>query len=330
MADEPVRWGILGTAAIAPRSFLPALLAAGNGEAYVVGGRDGARATRFAAQNGIASGVEGYDAVIADERVEAIYNPLPNSLHAEWTIKALRAGKPVLCEKPLCVSVEETQQVLDVARETGVLLWEAFVYPFHRQTARLQQLLADGAIGTPQEVQSTFTYVLESRDDIRASFELAGGALNDIGCYCIALARTVFKADPVEALGWAHWAPEGVDEELAGVLLFGDNRRLTLSVSMALADDTSSRILGTNGEIRLTNAWHPGESDSLQITNQDGTRTEASNQKEPSFTDAVRHINRVIRLQEEPLHLAIDEALGNALGVDLLRRSAQSGCREAK
>jgi predicted dehydrogenase len=194
--------------------------------------------------------------------------------------------------------------------------------------ARVRQLLQSGAIGTPREVQSTFTFVIQDRGDIRLSSELAGGALADVGCYCVALARYVFESDPTAAVAWARYAPEGVDEELAGVLSFTDDRRLTLSCGFALPDDTFSRVLGTEGEIRFTNAWHPTQADSFQVTHERDVVVEASNQEEPSFTDAVRHINAVVRGREEPRHLAIEEAMGNAVGIDLLRRSAQSGQRE--
>jgi predicted dehydrogenase len=267
----------------------------------------------------------GYETLLEDDEVEAIYNPLPNALHAEWTIAALRAGKAVLCEKPMCTSVEETHAVLEVARETGTPLWEAFVFPFHQQMERVRDLIADGVIGETREVQSTFHFTLGSRDDIRLSRELAGGALNDIGCYCVAFARQVFASEPLNGTAVARWAPEGVDEEVAGVLGFSEGRRLVFSCAMDLPHTTFARIAGTEGEIRLTNPFHPKDEDTIEVHHGDGVELYTSEQREPSFTPALRHINRVVRAREKPIHLAVNEAMGNALGLELLHRSARSG-----
>jgi predicted dehydrogenase len=177
----PVRWGIIGTARIARTAFLPGLREAG-GVAAAVAGRDQQRAELFARENGVERAVAGYQRLIDDPAVDALYIPLPNALHAEWTISALRAGKPVLCEKPLCATLAETERVLAVAGETGTLLWEAFVFPFRDQFSRLTGLLAGGEIGDLREIQSSFHFQLSRGDDIRLSSELGGGALNDVGC----------------------------------------------------------------------------------------------------------------------------------------------------
>jgi predicted dehydrogenase len=318
----------MSTADIARTSFLPALEASGGGVVQVVAGRDRARTEAFARECGVPRSELGYETLLEDDEVEAIYIPLPNALHAEWTIAALRAGKPVLCEKPMCTSMGETHAVLEVARETGTPLWEAFVFPFHQQMDRVRDLIADGAIGETREVQSTFHFTLGSRDDIRLSRELAGGALNDVGCYCVALARLVFASEPVEGMAVARWAPEGVDEEIAGVLGFFEGRRLLFSCAMDLPHTTFARIVGTEGEIHLTNPFHPRDDDTLEVRRSDQSRLFTSEQREPSFTPALRHINKVVRSQEKPVHLAVNEAMGNAIGLELLHRSARSGCLE--
>jgi predicted dehydrogenase len=268
---------------------------------------------------------EGYETLLEDDAIEAIYIPLPNSLHAEWTIAALRAGKPVFCEKPMCVSVEETQTVLDVAAETGTPLWEAFVFPFHRQMTKLRGLIAEGKIGEVREVQATFHFTLDSRDDIRLSKELAGGALNDVGCYCVALACQVLGADPVDGFAVARWTPEQVDQEASGVLRFSDERRLVLSCAMDLPQDTFARVIGTEGEIRLTNPYHPHESDWFEVCSGKHSDRFQSEQAEPSFTPALQHIQSVIRNREQPRHLAVDDAMAIARGLEILHQSARSG-----
>ncbi len=183
-----VRWGILGTAKIARNLFLPSLREAG-GEPAAVAGRDADRAARWAADNGIGRAVTGYQDLIDGPDVDALYIPLPNALHGEWTIRALEAGKPVLCEKPLTGSVAQTGRVLAAARQTGTPLWEAFAFPFHDQMARLRGILADGAIGDLREIQSGFHFLMSDPEtNVRMFAELEGGALLDVGCYPVRLA----------------------------------------------------------------------------------------------------------------------------------------------
>jgi predicted dehydrogenase len=323
LAVEPVRWGILGAAGIAASAFLPALDDAGGGRAVVVGSRGLARATAWADANGVASAVGSYEAVLADADVEAVYIPLPNALHAEWTIAALEAGKAVFCEKPLCATPAETARVLEAARDG--LLWEAFVFPFSAQTDRLLALLADGAIGDVREVVSRFHFDLDDPGDIRLSAELAGGATQDVGCYAVRLARLVFDAEPLTdgALAEAVWQG-GVDAELWGALAFPGDRRLLLSCGFRSAYDTTTSVHGTRGSIRLTNPFHPGDDDTLALV-RDGDAIEtwpAAPSGERSFAPAIRHIHRAVRGEEEPRHLAVHEAMGNADAIDALLAAA--------
>lgn len=322
--DSPVRWGIMGTANIARSAFLPGLRAAGGGEAYAVAGRDRTRTEEYARVNEIEHAYEGYDALLQDPNVDAVYIALPNSLHAEWTIATLRAGRAVLCEKPLCTSVEETADVLRVARETGTLLWEAFVFPFQPQMHRLSTTIESGGIGDPVEVQSNFHFQIRSRQNIRLDPELGGGALNDVGCYCIRLANFVFGADPQRGIAVANWAPEGVDAEMQGVLDYPDGDHLLFSCGLQRRVDVFSRVLGTAGEIRLTNPFHPSATDTMEIRSGETVTIEASGQDTPSFTPAIQHIQAAIRGQAAPRHLAIDDAMGAALGLQFAQDSARA------
>src|SRR6202035_2818499 len=168
VSAHPVRWGILGTANIARAQFLPGLREAG-GTAAAVAGRDAGRAGQYARDNGIRRAVCGYQNLIDAPGIAALYTPLPTPLHAEWTLRPLAAGKPVLCEKPLCGNLGDTVRVLDAARQTGTLLWEAFVFPFHQQIARLHDLVAGGAIGDLMEIKSNFHFQLSNPGNIRYS-----------------------------------------------------------------------------------------------------------------------------------------------------------------
>jgi predicted dehydrogenase len=323
--EEPIRWGILGTAGIAESAFLPALREAGDGVALVVASRDGERAAAWAAEQGVTRGVEGYERVIEDAEVEAVYVPLPNGLHAEWTVAALDAGKAVFCEKPLCGTVEETERVLEAARTAAGSLWEAFVFPFHEQMTQVRGLIASGEIGEVREIQSRFHFFMDDPNDIRMFAELAGGSIQDVGCYPIRLARLLFDDEPElsRAFADAVWVGTGVDTELWGALAFPADRRLVFSCGFRSADDTFTRVLGTEGEIRMTNPFHPEAGDELTVLVEGESETQTPVPSgERSFTPAIRHIHRALRGLESPRHLAVDEAMGNAAAIAALLAAA--------
>jgi predicted dehydrogenase len=321
--SAPIKWGIMSTANIARSSFLPALREAG-GLACAVASRDFVRAQAFATRNGILSAVEGYGELLADPKVDAVYIPLPNSLHAEWIIASLRAGKAVLCEKPLCISADETRQVISAAKETNQLLWEAFVYPFRRQTARIKEILASGDIGALREIQSNFHFTLRHRDNIRLNPQLGGGALYDVGCYPISLGRFFFGDEARGAVAMAHWGSDRVDEEMHGILGFSSSRRLVFSCGMLRPLDTFTRFIGSEGEIRLTHPFHPRTEDTVEIRAESIQAVEQPTAWEQSFTPALRHIHAALLGQEQPRHLAVEEALGNAIAIDALYASSRS------
>ncbi len=312
----------MGTAGIARKQFLPAVREAG-GTAAVVAGRDLARAQDYATRHGIGRAAAGYQALLDDPGVDAIYLPLPNSLHAEWTIRALRAGKPVLCEKPLCGTLAETRQVLAVAQQTGTLLWEAFVFPFQAQLAQIRSLLADGVIGELREIQASFHFQLTGPENIRLRRDLAGGALNDVGCYPVRLAGELITAPHESA--WAVSVPggAGVDVETQGSLGFPGGKRLLFSCGFRRADDTFGRLLGTGGQISITAPYHPRAEDTFQVAvaGKPPRSYPAAGPEQP-FTAAIRHIQAVLRGQEEPRSLALDTSLRTAQALHDLRESA--------
>ena len=321
MSSDPVRWGIISTANIARGQFLPGLRAAG-GVAAAVAGRDLGRAQAWAEQHGVDRAVAGYQTLIDDPDIDALYIPLPNSLHAEWTVKALRAGKPVLCEKPLCGTLAEVEQVLAVAKETGTLLWEAFVFPFHAQFAAVQKLLADGAIGELLEIQSDFHFLVRNPANIRLARDLDGGALNDVGCYPARIALELFGAGHTDAWATAVWGGHDVDVDTQGSLGFPGGRRLLLTCGMRRAYDTFTRLLGTAGQIQLTNPFHPGRGDSYTVlTDGEPPRTLDAGAAEPSFAGMIRHIQNVLRGGEAPRQLALDTSLASARALHDLHQS---------
>lgn len=323
-AQPPTRWAILGTATIAQTTFLPCLHAVG-GVAELVAGRDADRAAKYADANGVRRSVAGYERALADDAIDAVYIPLPNRMHAEWTIAGLQAGKAVLCEKPLAWTAEETAQVLDVARETGQPLWEAIMFPFHRQTQRWQELLADGAIGEVREVHAAFHAPLADRADIRYSPELGAGALADVGCYPVRLGRMVLGDEAVGVRAAQVRTEDGVDVETWGTVEFPQRRRLLFSCSFTQSYNTMARILGTEGELRVSMPYAALPVDTVELHADDGTVTvEHHGTEEKPFLDILRHIHAVLAGEEEPRHLAVNDAYGSAAILDAVRRSAES------
>ncbi len=344
MSSPPVvRWGIVGTANIARRQFLPGLAEAGGGRPLLVGGRDRVRTEGWAAAEGVERAVEGYEAVVTDPEVDAVYVALPNTLHATWTIRALEAGKAVLCEKLLCPTASEAAGVLDVARRSGALLWEAFVFPFQAQHARLLSLAGDGAVGEVVEIESAFHFRVSQPGNIRLDPDLGGGALADVGCYPVRLAQELYGPAPPAAAappargegapGWpAVWCsarpgPSGVDADSAAIVEWG-GRRLVLSVGFGRAYDTFTRILGTTGQIALTNPYHPGPSDSLTVSTEGSEpRVEHPTLDERSFSAALRHIHAVLAGSEQPRHLALEDTLPTLHVLDALEAAWRSASR---
>jgi predicted dehydrogenase len=317
------RWGIIGTANIARAVFLPGLRQAG-GQAAAVAGRDADRTAKFASDNGIGRAVVGYQTLIDDPDIDALYIPLPNALHAEWTIRALEAGKPVLCEKPLCGTLADTERVLATARRTGTLLWEAFSFPFHAQLEEIKSLVADGAIGELIEIKSDFHFTVRSAANIRLSHDLQGGALLDVGCYPVRLAQEFFG--PAHESTWARatWGGDDVDVDTWGVMDYPAGRRLMFSCGFGRSYDAFTTLEGTGGQIHVTNPFHPGPDDSYQVLrpgDQQGPVPAAPD--ELSFTPLTRHINAVLAGQQEPRLLAIDTALPTAQALDELATRAR-------
>ena len=324
-AAGQVRWGIIGTANIARAAFLPGLRSAG-GVPAAVAGRDAAKTEKFATENGVERPVTGYQRLIDDPDIDALYIPLPNALHAEWTIRALEAGTPVLCEKPLTGTLPDTERVLAAARQTGTLLWEAFVFVFHPQIGAIEELVADGAIGELMEIKSNFHFMIKNPANIRFSRELEGGALRDVGCYPVRLAQLMFGPDHEGAWARAVIGGDGVDADTWGVLGYSGGRRLMLSAGMKRSYDTATSLEGTNGQIRVTNPFHPGPADSYQVATAGvEPRTVSAGADEPSFTAAIRHINAVIRGEEEPRMLALETSLATAKALNDLAQSFSGG-----
>ena len=193
-----------------------------------------------------------------DPEIDVIYNPLPNSLHAEWTIKALRAGKHVLCEKPMALTLAELDAMAEPAqRKSGRVLAEAFMYRHHPQTLKAKELVADGSLGKLQLVKGSFTFMLTHEDDVRLDKELGGGSIWDLGCYPISYARTMIGAEPLEVFGWQVTGPTGIDMSFIGQMRFPNDVHAQFDCGFASPEHSFVEIVGTEGTLNIPFPFQP-------------------------------------------------------------------------
>jgi predicted dehydrogenase len=272
----PLRFGILGAARIAPMALVNPARRVLEASVLAVAARDPERARRFAARHGIPRVHPTYDALLADPEVEAVYNPLPNALHAPWTIRALEAGKHVLCEKPFAATVAEAEAMAAAADRTGRVLVEAFHYRYHPLFGRLRALLDEGAIGQVRHLEAHFCIPLIRRGDIRYRADLAGGALMDTGCYTVHLLRHLAGAEPEVVAAEARWTRGGVDRWMEARLRFPDGRtaRLTTSLLSTVLLRASVGIEGSRGRIAVLNPIAPQFFHRLRVSTPERTRGE--------------------------------------------------------
>lgn len=247
---QKIRWGILSTANIGRKRVIPAIQKSNNGEVYAVASRNEASAREFADELGIPVAHGSYEALIADENVDAIYNPLPNSMHAEWSIKAAEAGKPTLCEKPLASDEAEAQTMVDAFAERGVLFAEAFMYRFHPQTITVKRMVDEGAIGDLHVIKAAFSFSISDENNIRLSKELAGGSLMDVGCYCVNVIRHMTGEEPDDVHAFGEIGEHtGVEERLTGILKFPSGVLAHFDSSLRTQHRHTYEIRGTKGRI---------------------------------------------------------------------------------
>lgn len=333
MADT-LRWGILGTGNIA-RQFAEGVAGASRSRVVAVGSRDAGRAAGFVDDNNMHCTAGTYADVLADESVDAIYNALPNSMHHEWTLKAFDAGKHVLCEKPMAVDAAEAQAMFDAADRAGLLLAEAFMYQSHPMIKAVLQQLRSGAIGKVKVIRASFCYrTRKIEGNIRFDKSLAGGALMDIGCYCVSLARLIADSEPVEVHGTGVVHESGVDELVTGSLRFGDGTLASFTAGMTAQADNRAMILGDEGYLLIPVPWKPPVREAeFSIHKATPPRQDTAGKVLPPSGPEVFHIDAgkplyaleaddfaAAVLDGAPLTVTKQHSLGNAVVVDELRR----------
>lgn len=256
--SKVLRWGILGTGNIA-RQFCADLRGSTRGQVAAVGSRKLETARTFASTHSIPEAVGGYAELLQRADVDAVYLSLPNSMHHEWTLAALRAGKHVLCEKPLTSGMAEAEEMFDVARQTGRILVEAFMYRSHPQTLAVVDAVKRGAIGELKSIRTSFCYrTARVENNIRFKPELNGGAMMDIGCYCINFAQLFAGGEPSHVSAYGRFHASGVDEIAAGVLQYPSGVVATFICGMSLQADNTATLSGSEGYIEIPVPWKPG------------------------------------------------------------------------
>jgi predicted dehydrogenase len=324
-----VRWGILGVANIATEKVLPAMQQGKHCEVIAIASRTKAKAEAAAMRLGIARAYGSYDGLLADRDVDAVYIPLPNHLHVPWSIKALAAGKHVLCEKPIALSVAEAETLVETGRRHPRLkLMEAFMYRFHPQWQTAKRLADEGRIGTVRTITTIFSYFNRDAENVRNQADIGGGGLMDIGCYAISLSRFLFNAEPRRVLGIVEFDPDfRTDRLTSGILDFAAGTS-TFTVSTQLVPYQRVQILGTEGRVEIEipfNApadqpctlWHATsrgvEEMLMPICNQYALQADL-------FSRAI--------LDDTPPPTPIDDAVNNMRVIEALFRSGQSGAWE--
>lgn len=264
MPHTPLSLGIIGAANIA-KQFASAVLSTDAVKIAAIASRSAASAKVFAHSYGIAKHYASYDALLTDTSIEAVYIPLPNHLHAEWAIKAAQHGKHVLCEKPLCLGVQQAKAMFAAAQQNGVMLLEAYPYWFQPHTREMLQLLHGGAIGDVRTIQASFGFtIMQPQGNIRLSPEKGGGALLDAGSYAVSLVRLVMGEAPVRVHALPVWDASGVDISLMATLEFAHHRTAQISCAMNVANHRHATIMGTQGTIETEYLNHT----TAQVPNQ--------------------------------------------------------------
>ena len=322
-SDRYVRWGVISSANIGVRYVSPAIQASSNGRLVAVGSRDARHAAGLYA---FAPGIhiyDSYDAVIDSPEIDAVYIPLPNSLHAEWAIRALQAGKHVLCEKPLAATLEDAKAIAAAAREHNVLLMEAFMYRFHPQIVWALEQVEAGLIGQVRLVRASFAFDIRARpENIRLNAELAGGSLMDVGCYPVNLCRAVYGRSPLMASARVHTPkPGGVELATNALLDFGNGGFALLDSSFELPARQMAEIMGESGTITLPVTFTPGNSEVTVFVTKDGKLSERSFARTDQYQREVEHFADCILTQREPA-LRISETLENIATLEAIYQAA--------
>ena len=324
MTQQRLRWGVLGCADIAIRKVIPGMQKSQKNSVIALASRSQEKAAATAARLGIARAYGSYEELLADPDVDAVYIPLPNHLHKEWTIRAAQAGKHVLCEKPIALSAAEAREMVEACANRGVLLAEAFMYRHHPRYERIVQLVRNGEIGAIRGIHATFTFNnAADLGNVRYRRDWGGGSLYDVGCYPISAARLILGDEPVAAtaVGFTSSQHDDVDMMVSGLVEFPKRIGLTFDCAMWAAPRNTLEILGSDGRIEVVNAF-VGEDMSFQVITSHGERVEAFPSFDPYTLQADDFAEAV--LTGAPLRFQPVDAIANMRVIDACLQSMAS------
>ena len=322
MSDQILRWGLLSTARI-NQALIPPLRASKRNQLLAVASRSQVQADAYARQWKIPRALGSYDALLADPEIDVIYNSLPNHLHAPWTIKALHAGKHVLCEKPLALNTSEVDAMLAAAKDTGLVLAEAFMYRHHPQTLKVKEIIDSGVLGELRFLRGAFTYTLTRTGNYRLNKEMGGGSLWDIGCYPISYMRMLIGAEPLQVFGWQISDPGGSDLSFSGGMRFPGGILASFESSFQSALRTDIEIVASLGVLSIPNPYKPGQQEAFFL--KQGHKTETIKIAGPElYSGEVSDMADAVLLAKAPRVTLVDSR-ANTRTIQALLESAKSG-----
>ena len=320
-----IKWGILSTAKIGRNHVIPAIQAASNCEVAAIASRSITQAQQVAQELSIPKAYGSYEELLADDEIQAIYNPLPNHLHIRWSIKAAEAGKHILCEKPIALTADEAVPLLDSCRSNGVLLMEAFMYRMHTQWITAKQMVNDGKIGTLKAIQAFFSYMNRDAGNIRNNADIGGGGLMDIGCYPISAARFIFDAEPTRVFAMFDRDPDFRTDSLTSGMMQFDAGQAAFTCSTQLTPYQRVNIFGTDGRIEIEIPFNAPETTPATIRHEtNGNIEEIEIDVCNQYTAQAELFSNAI-LDGTPVPTPPEDAIANMKVIDAMFRSEQSG-----
>jgi predicted dehydrogenase len=317
-----VRIGILGAARIAPMALIRPSRLVPEAEITAVAARDEARARKFAARHGIPRVHASYDALLGDPEIDAVYNPLPNGLHCEWTIRALEAGKHVLCEKPLASNADEAARMGEAAKKTGLVLAEAFHWRYHPLAARMKEIVDGGTLGKIQHVEASLCIPFLLPGDIRYRYDLGGGATMDTGCYTISIVRFLAGAEPEVTRAEARLSSKDVDRWMQADLRFPDGRtgRITCALASSTLFKIDAQVVGDRGRMSVFNPIGPHYYHHIKLRTAEGTTRERV-RGDATYTHQLRAFVEALR-GGAPMPTDAEHGIANMRVIDAIYEKA--------
>ncbi|WP_324777886.1 Gfo/Idh/MocA family protein [Virgibacillus senegalensis] len=322
-----MNWGVLSTAGIGRQQLIPAIKRSINGRVSAIASR-GDKAKQIAAELDIGRAYTSYEELLADPDIQAVYIPLPNSLHKQWVMEAAKHGKHILCEKPAALNENELQEMLDTCKTHGVRFMEAFMYQFHPQHQKVRDLITQGEIGEVSLIRASFSFLLQDDpENIRLNKQLGGGAIYDVGCYCLHSIREILQEEPIRAYAHARHNAAHVDTTVAGTLSFASGVEATFDCSFDQFPVNRYEVIGSTGKIEVLNAYRPDKNldgaGLLRISKSNG-ETHEMHIEGDQYKLQVEHFAEAV-LENKPLFYTEEKMLNNIRAIDACYKSIETG-----